>query len=186
MNILKVPNRFGQMLGRMGGEYKLLQKDDDGFVIGAPASLTEMLLRKGGEFKPILDSEYVVYKATSCTNETILANFTTNQDSIVQVSQKENSATVVIDSSTLVEYDNGSGSKKWLCFIVRTNYNTIIGIKVNGKVMTEDDVREVDEFGGDAGELLAWVDSSKTTTTLTIGAKGATTETVTITLKEKA
>ena len=188
MNILKVPNRFGETLGRMGGEYKILQKDEDGYVISAPASFAEVHIRMGGEYKRVLDSEYLVYKATECSDEAMKVNFTTNQDQITQIKQKGNDAEALVKLNQLVSYDNGDGSKEWLCFIVHTNYKTIIGIKVNGKTLTEEDVRDVDMFGGDAGDFLVWIEATDQpthTTKLTIGTKGATTETVTITVKEQ-
>ena len=188
MNILKVPNRFGETLGRMGGEYKILQKDEDGFVITAPASFAEVHVRMGGEYKRVLDSEYLVYKATECSDEAMKVNFNTNQDQITQIKQKGNDAEALVKLNQLVSYDNGDGSKKWLCFIVHTNYKTIIGIKINGKTLTESDVQDADMFGGGVGDFLVWIEATNQpthTTKLTIGTKGATTETVTITVKEQ-
>ncbi|MEG1565339.1 MAG: InlB B-repeat-containing protein [Bacilli bacterium] len=189
-NLIKVPKEYARILDRMGGEFKIIQEDADGFAIKAPIEFCRVLARMGREFQKFTDSDFIFEKSTEYTDTSItpeiLEKFLANQSNIKTVTQVGNACTIHVDLdklNTLTSPATGL-TKKYVCMLIHTNFKSIIGMKWEGTPLTQADVDEATNLGGEAGDIAWWVaaeDAIGTTISRTIAYEDHTTEDISIT-----
>lgn len=186
-NLIKVPAEYARTLGRMGlTEYKIIQEDADGIVISAPIEFCRTLLRMGlVEYKDATDSNYLIIKATKCEFESIAEAVLANLAAVKKLTQSGNDVAVNVEFDELVDIASPvtGQTKKYLVFLVKTNFDTIVGARFNNVTLTATDVENAAKLGGTAGTIAWWVDASAingTKLTATVAKEGYTTETISI------
>jgi len=160
--IIKVPTELGRTLDRMGlPEYKLIQVDPDGAALEVPEELGRILLRMGGDYKEFTDSDFVFKKATSCADTSIEEIVLANQSYIKNVSQVGNDCTINVEVDELQNLTSPVThlTKKYVCMLIRTSFDTIVGAKWGGKTLTATDVQDSIDMGGTAQDICWWVDA---------------------------
>lgn len=189
-NYIRVPKEYGRVLGRMGlAEFKIIQENENDIVISAPIEYCRTLKRMGGEFKGITDSDYIFRKATACADASIEEVVLANQSYIDKVSQTGNDCSIEVQYNKLQDLTSPETglTKKYLCFLVRTNFDTIEEATWNGSTLTSKDVQDSIDMGGTAQDLCWWVaaeDILDSTLSGTISKEGYTSESISITAKD--
>lgn len=185
--LIKVPTEFARTLNRMGlPEYKLVQVDADGAGLSMPAEFGRTLLRMGGEFKEFTDSDFIFSKATKCEFAEISDNLMANIGYVKNLTQSGNGCNLNIEYNKLVDIASPvtSSTKKYIVLLIKTNFETIVGVKFNNTVLTETDVTNAAKLGGGAGTIAWWVDADTVkgkTISAVIENVEHTTETITVT-----
>jgi len=186
-NYIRVPKEYGRVLGRMGlAEFKVIQENENNLVISAPIEYCRLLKRMGGEFKGVTDSDYIFRKATACADTAIEDIVLANQSYIERVSQTGNDCSIEVQYYKLQDLTSPETglTKKYLCFLVRTNLDTIEGATWNGSALTSKDVQDSIDMGGTAQDLCWWVAAEDILDSIksgTIAKEGYTTESISIT-----
>lgn len=188
--LIKVPTEFARTLNRMGlPEYELVQVDADGAGLSMPAEFGRTLLRMGGEFKEFTDSDFIFSKATKCEFAEISDNLMANIGYVKNLSQSGNGCNLNIEYNQLVDIASPvtSSTKKYIVLLIKTNFETIVGVKFNNTVLTETDVTNAAKLGGGAGTIAWWVDTDTIkgeTISAVIENVEHSTETITVTAKD--
>lgn len=103
-------------------------------------------------------------------------NFKINQDESSFEIVNEQKYKVRADIDKLKTYSvEGEGSHKYVVIGIYTGKNSIVGMTLNGKTLTEEDENKFKDMGYDAGYIMYWYPFELIESTIVLGNKGKNT-----------